>query len=150
MRATSPSSATMSCSNSSSVRPGLGDRWTFLVLREAFYGVRRFGHMQRNLGIARTVLTSRLKRLVADGILERRQYREDPPWFEYRLTAKGLDLYPAIVTILTWANRHVASGDGVTVALRHEPCGNDPDPILVCRRCGEPVNAHNTTAHAMI
>ncbi len=123
----------------------VGDRWTFLVLREAFYGVRRFGHMQRNLGIARTVLTNRLKRLVADGILERHQYRTDPPWFEYRLTHKGLDLYPAIVSMLTWANHHVQSGGATPVALRHEPCGKDPDPILVCRHCGKPVDAHNTT-----
>jgi DNA-binding HxlR family transcriptional regulator len=128
----------------------VGDRWTFLVLREAFYGVRRFGHMQRNLGISRTVLTSRLKRLVADGILERRQYRTDPPWFEYRLTPKGLDLYPAIVALLTWGESHVHSGDAAAVVLRHEPCGNDPDPILVCRRCGQLVDAHNTTAHARI
>jgi DNA-binding HxlR family transcriptional regulator len=124
----------------------VGDRWTFLVLREAFYGVRRFGHMQRNLGIAKTVLTSRLKRLVADGILERVPYREDPVWFEYRLTAKGLDLYPAIVALLTWGNAYLVPEEAERVSLRHAPCGQDPDPVLVCRHCGEPVDTHNTSA----
>src|SRR2546429_9434712 len=64
----------------------LADRWTSLILREAFFGVRRFGEMQRNLGVARTVLSSRLKRLVAEGLLERRPYRADPVWVEYPLT----------------------------------------------------------------
>ena len=75
----------------------LSDRWTFLILREAFFGVRRYGQMQRDLGIARNVLAARLKQLVADGMLERVRYRTDPDWYEYRLTERALDLYPAIV-----------------------------------------------------
>jgi DNA-binding HxlR family transcriptional regulator len=69
----------------------IGDRWTILVLREAFYGVRRYGEMVRNLGIARNVLAARLKALVADGLLERRRYRTDPDWYEYVLTDAGRD-----------------------------------------------------------
>jgi DNA-binding HxlR family transcriptional regulator len=72
------------------------DRSTFLILREAFYGVRRFGQMQRNLGIARNVLADRLRQLVGDGMLERVRYRTDPDWYEYRLTERALDLYPVI------------------------------------------------------
>ena len=85
----------------------LGDRWTFLVLREAFFGVRRYGHFQRNLGIGRNVLAARLSALVEHGLLERVRYRTDPDWYEYRLTEAGLDLFPAILTIKAWADRHL-------------------------------------------
>jgi DNA-binding HxlR family transcriptional regulator len=77
----------------------IGDRWSILVLREAFYGVRRYGEMVRNLGIARNVLAARLKDLVADGLLERRRYRTDPDWYEYVLTDAGRDLYGSIVAL---------------------------------------------------
>ena len=72
----------------------LGDRWTILVMREAFMRVRRFDDFQRNLGVARNVLTDRLGRLVDEGILERVPYQDRPARFEYRLTEKGLDLWP--------------------------------------------------------
>ena len=72
----------------------LGERWTLLILRECFYGVRRFSVMQRNLGIARNILSARLQLLVRTGILERRRYQDEPERFEYRLTDKGLGLYP--------------------------------------------------------
>ena len=75
----------------------LSDRWTFLILREAFFGVRRYGQMQRNLGIARNVLADRLRQLVANGMFERVRYRTDPDWYEYRLTERALDVYPVIV-----------------------------------------------------
>ena len=86
----------------------LGERWTFLILRESFYGVRRFSDMQRNLGIARNILSTRLQTLVANGILERRLYQEEPPRHEYRLTSAGRDLYPAIVTLMRWGDRHLS------------------------------------------
>src|ERR687885_1434461 len=85
----------------------LGERWTFLILREAFYGVRRFSDIQRNLGIARNILSARLQTLVRAGILERRRYQEEPERFEYRLTAAGRDLYPAIITIMRWGDEHL-------------------------------------------
>ena len=87
----------------------LSDRWTFLILREAFFGVRRYGQMQRNLGIARNVLADRLRRLVEDGMFERVRYRTDPDWYEYRLTERALDLYPAIVALMRWADTHMAA-----------------------------------------
>ena len=74
----------------------LGERWTFLILRESFYGVRRFSDMQRNLGIARNILSNRLQTLVGAGILERRRYQEEPERYEYRLTETGRGLYPAM------------------------------------------------------
>src|SRR3954462_2300232 len=80
----------------------LGEGWTFLILRECFYGVRRFSDMHRNLGIARNILSTRLHSLVAAGVLERVPYQEDPPRFEYRLTEAGRDLYPSIIALMRW------------------------------------------------
>ncbi len=114
----------------------LGDRWRILVLREAFYGVRRYGEMVRNLGIARNVLASRLKALVADGLLERRRYRTDPDWYEYVLTDAGRDLYGAIVAILRWADLHVPNREE-PLRLYHRPCGEHTHAVVVCAVCGE-------------
>ena len=120
----------------------LGERWTFLILREAFYGVRRFSDMQRNLGIARNILSTRLQALVRHGILERRRYHDEPERYEYRLTAAGRDLYPAIVTIMRWGDRHLAGEHGPPVLLRHT-CGHEADPVLVCSHCGERMDPHD-------
>ena len=122
----------------------LGERWTFLILRESFYGVRRFSDMQRNLGIARNILSTRLQTLVANGILERRLYQEEPPRHEYRLTEAGRDLYPAIVTLMRWGDRHL-SGETPPVLLRHNSCGHEADPLLVCSHCHEELDPHEVT-----
>src|SRR3954470_9045942 len=90
----------------------LGDRWTLLVIRDAFMGVRRFDDFQRDLGVARNVLTDRLTRLVEDGILEKRRYQERPERFEYRLTEKGLDLWPVLVSLMKWGDRHAPAEAG--------------------------------------
>jgi DNA-binding HxlR family transcriptional regulator len=120
------------------------DRWTFLILREAFFGVRRYGQMQRNLGIARNVLADRLRQLVGDGMLERVRYRTDPDWYEYRLTERALDLYPVIVGLMRWAERHLASDDGpAPLDLIHRSCGNPADPYLACSYCHEPLTARD-------
>src|SRR5919112_6192237 len=92
----------------------LGERWTFLILRESFYGVRRFSDMQRNLGIARNILSSRLQTLVAAGVLERVR-SEGSERHEYRLTEMGKDLYPALVAIMRWGDEHLAGEDGPPV-----------------------------------
>ena len=123
----------------------LGERWTFLILREAFYGVRRFSDMQRNLGIARNILSTRLQTLVRAGILERRRYQEEPERFEYRLTAAGRDLYPAIITIMRWGDEHLAGELGPPVVLRHNLCGHEADPVLVCSHCREELHPHDVT-----
>ena len=122
----------------------LSDRWTFLILREAFFGVRRYGQMQRNLGIARNVLADRLRRLVEDGMFERVRYRTDPDWYEYRLTERALDLYPAIVALMRWADKHMAAEDDADVLeLIHAPCGKPVHPYLACSHCHEPVTARD-------
>jgi len=122
----------------------LTDRWTFLILREAFFGVRRYGELQRNLGIARNVLADRLRKLVADGMLDRVRYRTDPDWYEYRLTERALDVYPAIVGLMNWANRHLGAGDAVApLRLVHRTCGEPADPYLACSHCHEPLTARD-------
>jgi DNA-binding HxlR family transcriptional regulator len=122
----------------------LSDRWTFLILREAFFGVRRYGQFQRNLGIARNVLAERLRRLVSDGMLERVRYRSDPDWYEYRLTERALDLYPVIVGLMRWADRHLGpADDAIAVELLHRVCGHSADPYLACSHCGEPLTARD-------
>jgi DNA-binding HxlR family transcriptional regulator len=123
----------------------LGERWTFLILREAFYGVRRFSDMQRNLGIARNILSTRLQTLVAAGILERRLYHSEPERYEYRLTEAGRDLYPAIVTLMRWGDKHLQGELGPPVVLRHNLCGHEADPLLVCAHCREELRSRDVT-----
>jgi DNA-binding HxlR family transcriptional regulator len=121
----------------------LGERWTFLILRESFYGVRRFSDIQRNLGIARNILSTRLQTLVGAGILERVLYQEEPERYEYRLSPSGKDLYPAIVTLMRWGDRHLC--EEPPVILKHNPCGHEADPLLVCSHCHEPLDPHEVT-----
>ena len=121
----------------------LGERWTFLILRESFYGVRRFSDMQRNLGIARNILSTRLQTLVRAGILERRLYQEEPERFEYRLTQVGRDLYPAIIAIMRWGDEHL--NDHSPPVELHHSCGALAEPKLVCGHCGEPLHPHDVT-----
>jgi DNA-binding HxlR family transcriptional regulator len=122
----------------------ISDRWTFLILREAFFGVRRYGQLQRNLGIARNVLADRLRKLVSDGMLQRVRYRTDPDWYEYRLTERALDLYPVIVGLMRWADRHLVAPDGVVgLELIHRPCGKPAEPYLACSHCHQPITARD-------
>ena len=125
----------------------LSDRWTFLILREAFFGVRRYGQMQRNLGIARNVLADRLRQLVANGMFERVRYRTDPDWYEYRLTERALDVYPVIVGLMRWAERHLATqADADALELIHRSCGKPAEPYLACSHCHQPVTGRDIDA----
>jgi DNA-binding HxlR family transcriptional regulator len=123
----------------------VGERWTLLILREAFFGVRRFGQFARNLSIPRPTLSARLRTLVDAGLLERVLYARDPDRHEYRLTPAGVDLYPAIVTLMQWGDRHLAGPEGPPIVLRHRACGETADPELTCGKCGKPIGAHNVT-----
>jgi DNA-binding HxlR family transcriptional regulator len=119
----------------------LADRWSFLIIREAFSGVHRFGQLQRNLGIARNVLADRLVKLVEHGLLERVRYRTEPDWYEYRLTERGLGLYPAILAFFRWADAHFGDPRRPAVKIRHRDCGKLTQPLLVCSQCREPLGA---------
>jgi DNA-binding HxlR family transcriptional regulator len=123
----------------------LGERWTFLILREAFYGVRRFSDMQRSLGIARNMLSTRLQTLVGAGVLERRLYQLEPERYEYKLTEAGRDLYPSIVTLMRWGDRHLQGDHGPPVVLRHNACGHAAHPLLVCSHCREELHPRDVT-----
>lgn len=111
----------------------VGEKWTLLVLREAFLGVRRFADLQRILGAPKAVLTDRLATLVDQGILVRVPYQADGERqrHEYRLTQKGIDLYPALVALMEWGDRYLA-GDGAPLQLRHRDCGAPVRLELVC------------------
>lgn len=119
----------------------LGERWTMLVIREAFFGTRRFEDFQRNTGMARNILSSRLQGLVGHGILVRKQYQDRPARFEYRLTQKGLDLYPALIALMTWGDRYTPGAVDRPIVLEHRACGHETIPTLTCAECGEPIDA---------
>ena len=112
----------------------LGERPTFLVLREAFNGIRRFDDMQRRTGMPRQVLSQRLARLVAQGMLRKVPYRESGQRsrYEYRLTDKGLDLYPVLVALMEWGDRYSPDPAGPPVMLRHRDCG---EPVRLQLSC---------------
>jgi DNA-binding HxlR family transcriptional regulator len=113
----------------------IGERWTMLVVREAFLGRRRFDELADRLGIARNVLAARLARLVEEGVLERVRYQERPERFEYHLTAKGRDLWPVLMSLLQYGDRHYAPA-GPPLQVTHRGCGGRLTPHLTCDRCG--------------
>src|ERR1700733_279844 len=84
----------------------IGERWSLLIIRDILLGVRRFDTLQKELGVARNVLQTRLERLIEQGVIERLLYQERPKRYEYRLTEKGLDLWPTIVALLQWGDKH--------------------------------------------
>ncbi|MEA2442635.1 MAG: hypothetical protein QOH76_4059 [Thermoleophilaceae bacterium] len=123
----------------------IGERWTILIVRDAFLGVRRFDDFQRSLGIARNVLQGRLERLVEHGILERVRYQERPERFEYRLTEKGLDLWPVLVSLISWGDRHAAEA-GAPVVLEHRDCGGRVNDRRICESCGAMLGPRDVSA----
>jgi DNA-binding HxlR family transcriptional regulator len=124
----------------------LGDWWTPLVLRECYYGVRRFDAFQRSLGIGRNILTQRLNRLVDEGLLERRPYHDRPVRHEYVLTDKGRDFFPVVAAMAWWGDRWLAGDDGPPVVLHHTRCDHDMHAEVVCSQCGEPIELRDVTA----
>jgi len=126
----------------------VGEKWTFLVLREVFRGVRRFDDIRAVTGAPRQVLADRLAALVDQGILRREPYREPGrrERQEYRLTDKGLDLYPVLVSLLKWGNKYGGFDDGPPLELTHKSCGHVTDPVLVCSECGEELRAREVRA----
>jgi DNA-binding HxlR family transcriptional regulator len=117
---------TMTCSLARTLSV-VGDRWTMLILRDVFLGIRRF-------------------KLVRDGILRRVEYEKNRRRFEYRLTEKGFDLYPSIATMTAWGDRWMAGRAGVPVELVHQPCGHKIKPKLVCPSCSLKIDARDLSA----
>jgi DNA-binding HxlR family transcriptional regulator len=110
-----------------------------------FLGVRRFDEIQADLGIARNVLQTRLTKLLAEGVLERSLYERRPPRYEYRLTEKGLDLWPTVVSLMQWGDRHAAP-NGPAVLLEHRDCGGAVDEHRICASCGQRLSVRDVRA----
>ena len=132
----------------------VGERWTLLIVRDVMLGNRRFDELQRSLGVARNVLSARLQRLVEEDILERRPYQESPERHEYFLTEKGLDLWPALIALLGWGDRHTEYPEGpplliVTQGVRRagqrsrrlRALRRDPPARVTRWRCPAPASA---------
>jgi DNA-binding HxlR family transcriptional regulator len=116
----------------------IGDRWTLLILRDAFRGVRRFSDFEQDLGIAKNLLSDRLRKLVDGGVLERVPYQDRPVRCEYILTAKGQELSPALISLMKWGDRWFADGEPPTV-LVHDRCGTPLTQQVLCPACDEVV-----------
>jgi len=125
----------------------VGDRWTLLILRDAFLRVRRFEEFEASLGIARRVLSERLALLAGEGILKKIAYQDNPLRHEYRLTEKGLELYPVILSLVHWGDKYYDKKKGPPLLHRHKVCGHDFRAVMTCSECGEPVSARDVIVH---
>ena len=123
----------------------VGEWWSLLIVRDAMLGVTRFDDFQARLGISRNILTQRLNRLVDNGVLKRVPYSEHPPRSEYRLTARGRDLWLVITAMRQWGDRW-ASPAGSPVLVRHDGCGQIVSAVPVCSGCGEELEPRSVTA----
>jgi len=123
----------------------IGDQWTLMILREALFGVRRYGQFARNLGIPRPTLSERLRSLVDSGLLERVRYARDPDRYEYRLTDAGRELFGAAALLMRWGDRYLAGPEGPPIVLRHHECGEIAEPTLVCGKCAKEITPYNVT-----
>ena len=137
----------MNCSIASALDV-VGEPWTLLIVRDAFYGVRRFDDFQENLGIARNVLTARLKKLVETGVFRKIAYRQRPLRHEYRLTEKGAALFTVIVGLKEWGDRFgAAARDGKPMELLGSD-GVPVEPTLIDGQSGKRLELTNVRAVA--
>ena len=125
----------------------IGDRWTLMILRDLFLGVRRFEDFERRLGISRSIIADRLKVLVDEGVLRREAYQQNPVRHEYRLTDKGLALHPVIMAIVHWGDVHYGGVQGPPLIHRHKACGCDFAPVTTCSECGDTVGPREVLVH---
>jgi DNA-binding HxlR family transcriptional regulator len=123
----------------------VGEWWSMLIIRDAFLGVTRFDDFQARLGIARNILNQRLTRLVEEGVLDKVAYSEHPPRYDYRLTAKGRDLWPVLTALRQWGDKHAAP-DGPPLKVMHKKCGKVSQALMTCSACGEHLTARDVRA----
>jgi DNA-binding HxlR family transcriptional regulator len=122
----------------------VGERWTLLLLREFFLGSHRFEVLQAHTGMSSRALSDRLQQLQQLGIITAKAYQKRPPRYEYRLTDKGLELYPVIVSMTRWGDRWMrAKGESPPARLVHKDCGHAFKPMLTCASCGQVVGARD-------
>jgi len=117
----------------------VGDRWTFLIIRDIFLGNLRFSSLHKALGINKHRLTDRLKRLIEHEVLYKKCYDEARQRFEYRLTKKGIDLYPVLMTVVQFGDKWEADADGVPMQHKHKTCEQITQPYLACSECHQPI-----------
>jgi DNA-binding HxlR family transcriptional regulator len=124
----------------------IGDRWSLLILREAFNGVRRFDDLTRHLSVSESVLSRRLRSLVDAGLLERVAYRAERQRTRqhYRLTDRGLELFPVITALMQWGDRHLADDAGPAWTVRHGDCGHAVEAVVRCTDDGQVLTATDT------
>ncbi|MDA8101723.1 MAG: helix-turn-helix domain-containing protein [Nitrospiraceae bacterium] len=119
----------------------VGDWWTLLIIRDALLGVKRFDEFHSHLGIARNILSARMKRLIDAGIMEKRLYVERPARFEYILTPKGKDIFTILVAIREWGERWYYGDHDLPTRVSHVGCGGETDTEVRCKSCGEVISS---------
>ena len=119
----------------------IGDRWTLLLVREAFTGATRFEDFAEGMGASRPTVAKRLETLTRNGILRAVEYQTNPIRYDYILTEKGTALLPLILTIQAWGDQWMNDGSGPPAQLVHRTCGQPTRPELMCSSCGEPLGA---------
>ncbi len=125
-----------------------GDRWTLLIIRDAFRRIRRFSDFQKSLGINKHRLSDRLNRLVEAKILEKRAASDGGPHKEYRLTEKGIELYPVLLAVAQWGDKWECENDGPPLVFRHKSCGQLTRPRYTCSACNEEIDARSIIPEA--
>jgi DNA-binding HxlR family transcriptional regulator len=123
----------------------VGEWWSLLIVRDAFLGVTRFDDFRERLGISRNILNQRLGRLVEAGVLSKDAYTQHPPRYDYRLTAKGHDLWPVLTAMRQWGDRYAAP-QGPPLQVRHKSCGQIADAVMACSACGELLEGNDVRA----
>ena len=131
---------TKECSIEATLRT-VGDRWTLLILRNIFRGIKRFENIQKGLGIARNLLSNRLHHLVENEVIERFLYQEKPNRYEYKLTDKGRALSPSLIALMQWGDQWCSSEEPL-VKLVHDNCGSLLTHSVKCNTCGTDVKAN--------
>jgi DNA-binding HxlR family transcriptional regulator len=124
----------------------VGERWSLLIVRDVMNGHRRFNQLQKTLGVARNVLSARLQHLIEEDILERRAYQSNPERYEYFLTEKGLDLWPALIALLSWGDRYSPGPEGPPMLIVHKECGGAVSDRGICESCGKLLHARDARA----
>jgi len=137
--------AGMSCSLARSLEL-IGDWWTPLIVRDLSLGISRFDDLVEDLGVSRNLLAARLKRLTAQGLVERRRYQDRPPRYEYLLTQMSRELMPPLLALTAWGDRWASPKEGPPVIYTHRGCGKDFSPAVTCPHCGDALRPEDVAA----